>query len=150
MGKLIRRSNVRPRSEYGVRGTTAQLEVLSTQHRVRHTADITRTPSDTLIGSSQIDPGKSVDPHQGTHSTAPFGDGPRHEQPGTLCYSITSSARCSSDCGIVSPSALAVLRLITSSNCVGCSTGISAGLAPLRILSTKLAALRQCHVLDET
>lgn len=39
MGKLIRRSNVRPRSEYGVRGTTAQLEVLSTQNRVRRTSD---------------------------------------------------------------------------------------------------------------
>ena len=51
-------------------------------------------------------------------------------------YWITSSARPSSDGGIVRPSALAVLRLITSSNLVGCSTGRSAGLAPLRILST--------------
>ncbi len=32
--------------------------------------------------------------------------------------------------------AFAVLRLMTSSNFVGCSTGRSAGLAPLRILST--------------
>ena len=36
---------------------------------------------------------------------------------------------------IVRPSALAVLRLITSSNLVGCSTGMSAGFTPLRILS---------------
>ena len=49
---------------------------------------------------------------------------------------ITSSARASTDGGIVRPSALAVLRLMTSSNLVGCSTGRSAGLAPLRILST--------------
>ena len=35
-------------------------------------------------------------------------------------YWITSSARPSSDGGIVSPSALAVLRLMTSSNLVGC------------------------------
>jgi hypothetical protein len=49
---------------------------------------------------------------------------------------ITWSARISNVCGIVSPSALAVLRLITSSNFIGCSTGRSAGLAPLRILST--------------
>ena len=49
---------------------------------------------------------------------------------------ISSSARPSSDGGIVSPSALAVLRLITSSNFVGCSTGRSPGLAPWRILST--------------
>src|SRR5262245_50430770 len=45
-------------------------------------------------------------------------------------HSITSSARNSTDCGIVRPRALAVLRLMTSSNLVGCSTGRSAGLAP--------------------
>ena len=49
---------------------------------------------------------------------------------------ITSSARSSSDGGIVRPSALAVLRLMTSSNFVGCSIGRSRGWAPLRILST--------------
>jgi hypothetical protein len=38
--------------------------------------------------------------------------------------------------GMVSPNAFAVLRLITSSNLVGCWTGRSPGLAPLRILST--------------
>src|SRR5207248_1187110 len=51
-------------------------------------------------------------------------------------YSITSSARASNVGGTVRPSALAVLRLITSSNLVGCSTGRSEGLVPLRILST--------------
>ena len=35
-----------------------------------------------------------------------------------------------------SPSAWALLRLITRSNTVGCSIGRSAGLAPFRILST--------------
>src|SRR5262249_47055228 len=49
---------------------------------------------------------------------------------------ITSSARSSSDGGIVSPRVFAVLRLMTSSNLVGCSTGRSAGLVPFRILST--------------
>src|SRR5712691_5442544 len=48
-------------------------------------------------------------------------------------HSITSSARARSDCGTVRPSALAVFKLMTSSNLVGCSTGRSAGLAPLRI-----------------
>src|SRR5262249_7235155 len=48
----------------------------------------------------------------------------------------TSVAWASTDWGIVSPSCWAVLRLITKSNLVGCSTGRSAGLAPLRILST--------------
>jgi hypothetical protein len=44
---------------------------------------------------------------------------------------MTWSARSSSDWGIVRPSALAVLRLITNSNLVGCSTGRSVGFAPL-------------------
>src|SRR6266508_1489826 len=56
-----------------------------------------------------------------------------------LHHWMSSSARSRSDCGIVRPSALAVLRLITSSKLVGCSTGRSAGLAPLRILSTMSA-----------
>src|SRR5215472_12027502 len=50
---------------------------------------------------------------------------------------MTSSARASTDGGMVRPSALAVLRLMTSSNLVGCSTGRSAGLEPLRDL---------CHI----
>ena len=46
-------------------------------------------------------------------------------------YSITSSARASSDGGTSRPSALAVLRLITSSNLVGCWTGKIGGLLAL-------------------
>src|SRR5262249_26370557 len=57
-------------------------------------------------------------------------------------FSMTWSARASTDCGIVRPSALAIFRLMSSSNVVGCSTGRSAGLAPLRILSTYVAARR--------
>ena len=57
-------------------------------------------------------------------------------KPQSGTYSITSSARESNEGGTVRPSALAVFKLITSSNRVGCSTGKSAGLAPLRILST--------------
>ena len=49
---------------------------------------------------------------------------------------ITLSALYSKDCGMVRPICFAVLRLITSSNFVGCSTGKSPGLAPFRILST--------------
>jgi hypothetical protein len=49
-------------------------------------------------------------------------------------YSITSSAPVSSAGGMVRPSAFAVLRLMTSSNLIDCSTGKSAGLAPFRIL----------------
>src|SRR5262249_11894084 len=51
-------------------------------------------------------------------------------------HSITSSASASTPRGIVRPSALAVFRLITSSNLVGACTGRSAGFSPFRIRST--------------
>ena len=57
-------------------------------------------------------------------------------------YSITSSARASSVGGTVRPRALAVIRLITRLNLVGCSTGRSPGFAPPRILWTYSAARR--------
>ena len=62
----------------------------------------------------------------------------RPQEPSTLVehrYWMTWSARPSTDGGIVRPRALAVFRLMTRSNFVGCSTGRSAGFAPLRILS---------------
>ena len=59
------------------------------------------------------------------------------------CYSITSSVPTSRFYGSVTPRALAVFRFIANSNFVGCSTGRSAGLAPLRILATK-SAVRRC------
>src|SRR5262249_19592517 len=49
-------------------------------------------------------------------------------------YSISWSARPTSVFGTVRPSALAVLRLMTSSNLVACTTGNSAGFPPLRTL----------------
>jgi hypothetical protein len=49
-------------------------------------------------------------------------------------YSITSSAIESKFSGTSMPSALAVVRLMTRSNLFDCSTGSSAGLAPLRML----------------
>jgi hypothetical protein len=47
-----------------------------------------------------------------------------------LRYSITLSARSRNASGIVRPSVLAVFRLTSSSNFVGCWTGSSPGLAP--------------------
>src|SRR5262245_25165083 len=60
----------------------------------------------------------------------------------TWPYSITSSARASSVGGSVMPSAFAVVRLMTNSNLVGCSTGMSPGFVPRRILSTNSAVCR--------
>jgi hypothetical protein len=57
-------------------------------------------------------------------------------------HSITSSARARSVGGMSRPSAFAVLRLITSSKTAEACTGKSAGLAPLRIRSTYVAACR--------
>src|SRR5262249_59504463 len=54
---------------------------------------------------------------------------------GPPLHSITSSARASSEGGMVRPRALAGLRLIRSSNLEGCSTGRSPGFVPLKILS---------------
>jgi SOS response associated peptidase (SRAP) len=53
-----------------------------------------------------------------------------------LNHLITLVARASTFGGIVRPICLAAFRLIMNSNFVGCSTGKSAGLVPLRILST--------------
>jgi len=58
------------------------------------------------------------------------------------CHSITSSASTRRLCGTSSPSALAVVRLTARSNLVGCSIGISPGLAPRRIWST-ISAVRR-------
>jgi hypothetical protein len=53
---------------------------------------------------------------------------------------ITSVAWKRREEGMVRPSAWAVVRLMTSSNVVACSTGSSAGLAPVRSLSTEITA----------
>ena len=51
----------------------------------------------------------------------------------SACYSITSSACASRLGGRIAPIALAAGRLTTSSNVVGCTTGMSPGFSPLRI-----------------
>jgi hypothetical protein len=63
-------------------------------------------------------------------------------------YSITTSARARSVGGISRPSAFAVLRLMMRTNLTGCATGRSAGVAPLRILSTYAAAPRARSGID--
>jgi hypothetical protein len=56
--------------------------------------------------------------------------------PGAPAQRITSFASKRREEGRVRSRARAVLRLMTSSNAMGCSTGISAGLAPFRSRST--------------
>src|SRR5579864_8509758 len=78
-------------------------------------------PVAALRSSVAIDPTRKIDL---TRSGAGTGHLPTP-------YSMISSARASSDGGIVKPSAAAVLRLTTSSVLIGGSTGRSPGLAPL-------------------
>jgi hypothetical protein len=74
-----------------------------------------------------------VEDQRGDHS----GRTTRYAAPcASVHYSMTWSARSSSDDGMVSPSAFAVLRLMTRSNFVGRSMGRSPAFTPLRILST--------------
>src|SRR5436305_8028291 len=73
--------------------------------------------------------------HSGTDHCEIIGGAHRLSLPRSP-HSMTSSARASSDCGTVSASAFAVFRLMTSSNFVGCCTGRSDGLTPLRIRPT--------------
>src|SRR5437867_12913604 len=92
-----------------------------------------RAPPDSLGG--HVDPWGPYAPRGGggamvAHFHHCVGERRAHD------HSITWCARSSIDGGMVRPSVRAVLRLITSSYFVGCSTGRSLGLAPLRILST--------------
>src|SRR4029077_18968853 len=73
------------------------------------------------------------------------GSGERYEV--AAPHSITSSARASKVAGTSRPSDLAVLRLMTSSNLVGCCTGSSAGLAPLSMRLTETPACRYMSVM---
>ena len=88
----------------------------------------------TLFGSTNAANYGSLSPSQSTAKACSI----------VFCHHlITSSARANTFGGIVRPICFAVFRLITNSNLVGCSTGKSTGLTPLRILSTKIAA--RCH-----
>ena len=64
------------------------------------------------------------------------------------CRYVITSARASSVVGTSKPRALAVLRLMISSNLVACWTGSSAGLAPLRMRSIYPAARRYMSMLS--
>src|SRR5262245_61405309 len=56
---------------------------------------------------------------------------------------MMTSTRCRNLSGTVRPMAFAVLRLMASSNFVGCSIGMSFGCLPCRILCTNLAPCRK-------
>ena len=112
----------------------------------RSYGEVTRAPPDERGGNRQTKPTATAPHLYSTLTSRPIysrADAQKIKWPSEYAsylsrsdHWITASARSSSDCGILRPSAFAAFRLITSSNFVGCSTGRSAGLAPLRILST--------------
>src|SRR5215471_7115531 len=70
---------------------------------------------------------------RGHRIPAAAGGGPTADI-GESSHSITASAVAIREGDTLIPSALAVCRLMTNSNLVDCTTGRSAGFAPLRIL----------------
>jgi len=89
-----------------------------------------------ISGNAQSDRLTSAFPQKRTSASGQGMSALCHKQTSAALHSITSSARASSVGGTSMPSALAVLRLITSSYLVGDWTGRSAGFSPLRIRST--------------
>jgi hypothetical protein len=81
-------------------------------------------------------------PVNGHRQTGPVGPAGAMSGSRRLDYSTTSSARATKTYGIVRPRVLAVFRFTTKSNLVGCSTGVSAGFAPFKTLSTMVAVRR--------
>src|SRR5262245_38510714 len=73
---------------------------------------------------------------------------PRHNHRAREHYSMTWSARCTTDGGTVRPMAFAVLTLTLRTNLAGRSTGISAIFAPLRMRSTYCAHCR--HIVEKS
>ena len=88
----------------------------------------TRQDAETIGAAALLRPPRSV-PQGRHHPCEQYGPSRRMG-----AHSMTSSARARIEGGIARPSALAVLRLTTSSKLVDCWTGRSAGLAPLSIL----------------
>jgi hypothetical protein len=86
----------------------------------------------TYVMTGPLSPARSVEsPHDFRFWIADFG---------LFAHRITRSALAKTLGGMVNPIFLAVFKLMSNSNFVGCSTGRSAGFAPFRILSTKTAA----------
>ena len=108
--------------------TAAVKKEMSSTARIRpphHTPDPDRAPFRSLLSDAT----ELFSRRRGFHSC-------RAATPSNTRYWTILSALTSTSGGMVNPSALAVLRLMTNSNFVGRSTGSSDGLVPLRIRST--------------
>src|SRR5439155_22303693 len=98
---------------------------------------------DSRSGVGVFDADRADTPHSGRglgHRDGRQGSGAEKRDQLAAPHSRISSARANTKGGIARPSSFEILRLMISSNRVGRSIGNSAGLAPLRILSTSTAA----------
>jgi hypothetical protein len=89
-------------------------------------------------------PGRAISRSSHVHF-APKADEPLHRseiRSTASNYSMILSAPIRSASGIVNPRLFAVLRLITSSNVVGCCTGMSSGRSPRNSRATCTATWR--------
>ena len=118
---------------------------ISTQRRRSRSAPLTWPADRPSSGNCERQQTRVMRGGSGANPTS-FGytkGSPKNEHFLKNSYSNTSSASAKSPGGKVRPSIVAALRLRTSLNRVGCSTGRSAGFDPLRILSVKAAARRK-------
>ena len=126
-----------------LRSAAVKLSIASndTEGQVRNAAVLQGLPGPSAVTYGSIIAGPRAMPTAPSHICGRIG-GARSKM---RRYSITSSAWASRVGGTSRPSAWAVVKLMTRSNLVGCSTGMSPGFAPRRILSTKSAArLHMC------
>ena len=107
-------------SQRSGRGGTVSEQVLDLSNQQQSFTDFYYTPE------SGLKP--DISPCPGWATT-----GLMHRSTKLQHYSMTSSARASNLSGTVMPSDFAVLTLITISNFVGSTTGISAGFSPLKM-----------------
>jgi hypothetical protein len=106
-------------TEHSARTAKSDIHQCKTNVRFGSEADMARSNCDVRFTPKSG--------HVQCNSVCPLWAKSGHPSP----HSIKSSASESIDAGIVRPSALAVVRLMTSSNLVGCWTGRLAGFSPL-------------------
>src|SRR5262245_18805859 len=83
--------------------------------------------------SSGLELGMRLSPYCPLRAASLHRTAEQRDELATSHHSITSSAATMSLSGTVKLRALAVLRLITNSNLVGCTTGKSVGVSPARM-----------------
>ena len=133
--RVLPPSNVFPASAVRVARQTADGRVYPDSARSSHTTPLTERLSKTESGLPIFQIAAAQHPRRATAASECDPTVRLSALFPILCHSTSAVACSSTERGIVRPMARAVFRLTTSSKCVGCSIGMVAGFAPLRILS---------------